>query len=233
MTPILAAACQTDDNPDGGSDPIDPGGGGVSLDFVNDIYFGPDGESLTLADCVDTPGRRSASGLLCTAGSPVQLIGPWLTELLAATDWSAVIEFLPSASAGTSGRRIFLIVLGNVDFFTQVALYTQGDGGDIDSQFFEDNGDGDTRFCENTFTATPSVITRIAGARSDTNFALSMGGEAAVTDATNISMSSWTSAPIKVELASGNLSEINGSYIRSIAFSVPGISNVDLATETA
>jgi hypothetical protein len=228
----LGAISQQDDaagaTSGSGSEP-----GVVSLDFVNDAYTGPSGETLALADVIDLTARRSASGLECTATTPVQLIGAWRDLLLAEEDWSAVIEFVPSSSAGTSGRSIFLFTLGNSDFTTQVAIYTAGNSGDVISQFFEDNGAGDDRFAENVFAGTPLDTLRIAAARSDTNFAISMGGEAAVTDANTVTMASWTFAPTKIELASGNLSGINGSYIRSIDFSVPGISNSALATRSA
>ena len=205
------------------------------LDFVNDVYFGPSGEALALADVVDLTARRSASGLSCVASTPVQLIGAWRDLLITSSDWSAVIEFYAGPDLGLTGaaRRAYLLTMHpTADYSAQIALYTEGDGTGVTSRYFEDDGVGNDRFAQNAYSGTPSTVLTIAGGRSDINFAVSIGGETAVTDSTDIAFDDWLLPAGKIDLADGG-SGVGGTYIRSITFSVPAISNSELATSTA
>lgn len=192
----------------------------ASIDFVNGIYT-VNGASQTAAQVVNLTGRiTGGSGLSIIAGSPCQLLNSLLTVLLTA-DWTLVTEFNATTTSSSLGLSLFLLDVLDAGLSNDISVATVGrfTTSFASAVLFEGNGIT-TREADGNISVGLGVH-KIACTVTDAGIAISMDGEAVVGDNTPMSISSWTSPPTQVQVASGNNTGSSDGFIRKFTMYSP------------
>lgn len=167
-------------------------GGGLptlaSANFLTGVYS-VGGSPVTAADVVDQPELIGASGLAVpSADDVVGIIGGFLT-VLAAADWTLVLEYEDSGESGTCFVLAITSASPSWDDFIQIQRRSSGSGRVMEAY----DEDGDARFVQDADSHGAGVH-KIALTRTNERCVMSVDGDAVEADETGNFSLSLTSA---------------------------------------
>lgn len=188
------------------------------LDFVNGIYK-YNGNTVLLADAIDTPARVSASGLSCLQSNPVNLIGSFLS-LVSTGAFRVTFTFtLSSTAAAAVGRRVNLMTALSNSAVDNVLFYSASVLGNPAAMFGSTEDESTAGSSTRNALDSPSPFLVVGsntmlGVRTPSKLSVASNGHTESADNT-------TSNGIiidYVELADRNFVGGTGEFIRSITF---------------